>query len=1471
MKNLLVRRLVFFSFGVVALVVGIALPSQALDRTWIGGNVDWVDAGSTANWNPADEPDSDDRAIFNTANSVNLGSNNSINGLALSGGIDLFTNEFDLSVDGLVEVGGANTNLFIGGAASTLTANNVTINSSADIEMNGGVLSVHDFTLAIGLLDINVGGELLGNGTVNLSEPPAVPTTLLVNDGSITANSTPLFIFGEPPTGTLSINAPIANGNGRVDLDGAAEAGVVNVNRNQTLDLNVAFADSFNGAINLAHNSTFDSLNAWTLAGGSIVANNGFVAGGIGVPDIPADVSFIAGGLLTQTSGNINVADTDGTLQLDSAFTMSGGSFTNSGTVIFNGVTSITTAAGYAPSALNSQTIVNANVTINDGTTNFNWDGTGAADTTVNNGTLLSITAAQVDTTDNVFGGDIILNDGSDLAVNVTATSWTLGGAMTKNDAGTSTVSGDRIVITGVANANVGTLDMPAVTTSATADINVTGTLTFGSSSELAGGDFDGAGLLRMEGTSTVSADTTIAVDTFDWDGLGTGTAHTINAGVDFAINSTTFDSDGDMDDPINLAGADSRLLVNVDPQWTMNNTINANNAGSGTALIGGASRLILSGASAVFNVNGNTDVGSHITFGAGSLTDIDAGFTLALTGPAADNIYSGGTIVGAGTFRPGPTNTVIADTTINVDNFNFDSGAWTIQSGAELTFNANDYEPDSLTNSFENTITLNNGAIFANSPDPAIVMNGTLNMNATGGNGAEWDGDAVQIGNDVGVLDANVNVTGDGNTNSQGRFFAPVTFMSDADVEVPAGASLVLNRPVAFNSVNAANNAEFTGAGTMAFADDVTVNEATTLNMVGGTVDLDGNDGVGDTVAVNAPLTINAATVSNFGRANGGGGINTITVNNSVSTGILTVNLDDPAAEWTLNGPGVMNLVNDNAPATLLAGSDVKINGTLNVTGDVRTTARLDIAGIVNINTAAEPLRLAGGSGDPNTIAGGTISGVGILGADTGIDLHGSGTISTTVDFDGSAGLFADNGMLTLNGPVVDVGIIGALGPDAILNVVNAWNSSVAGTVINEFGSEIRGGTITVDNALGVIGKGLTSARVINNTRIGATRHFVGDSGTHVFQTVGNDNDWDGAGGTGTLLAEQDHTLELRDNATFGFTGTVQAAPGGRVFANGFALDFNPGSNLNLTAGTYESTSSTDLGGTVTVSGGAPSTIKVANNFFLTFETGSTTTLDGNLTLINNNINIEQGAVFVNGGGALNIPDGSHMVADNLANIGVLLDMQGAFRPGNFEGIGRVDLFDYQQGNTGELYVEITGTALNAFDRLVASGDVVLDGYLNIDIDEVSPGVPFVPLLGQTFNIITGNTVTGAFDYADVSGMPAGLAFHIEYLANAVQLQVVNKPFFSADFDDDGDVDATDLAIWQGAYDLNQLGDADGDNDSDGRDFLLWQQQFGSAPLVALNPASTAVPEPANITLALITMVSCGLRRRVKRGICLN
>src|SRR5262249_50727636 len=144
-----------------------------------------------------------------------------------------------------------------------------------------------------------------------------------------------------------------------------------------------------------------------------------------------------------------------------------------------------------------------------------------------------------------------------------------------------------------------------------------------------------------------------------------------------------------------------------------------------------------------------------------------------------------------------------------------------------------------------------------------------------------------------------------------------------------------------------------------------------------------------------------------------------------------------------------------------------------------------------------------------------------------------------------------------------------------------------------------------------------------------------------------------------------------------------------------------------------------------------------------------------------------------------------------------------------------------------GQLYVELIGTALNKYDRLVVSGTEIVDGYLNIDIDEVSPGVPFVTELGYSFVIVSATTLDGTFDDADVSGMTANLAFYVNYLPNAVQLQVVNKPSFAADFDDDGDVDYTDLAIWKAAYHLNQLGDATGDNITDNRDWTIWRDQL--------------------------------------------
>jgi len=76
----------------------------------------------------------------------------------------------------------------------------------------------------------------------------------------------------------------------------------------------------------------------------------------------------------------------------------------------------------------------------------------------------------------------------------------------------------------------------------------------------------------------------------------------------------------------------------------------------------------------------------------------------------------------------------------------------------------------------------------------------------------------------------------------------------------------------------------------------------------------------------------------------------------------------------------------------------------------------------------------------------------------------------------------------------------------------------------------------------------------------------------------------------------------------------------------------------------------------------------------------------------------------------------------------------------------------------------------------------------------------------------------------------------------------------FTADFDNDNDVDGDDFGIWETSFGIDDMADADADGDSDGADFLAWQRQFGSG--VTLNAASTAVPEPATLLLIAVSLV---------------
>jgi hypothetical protein len=892
--------------------------------------------------------------------------------------------------------------------------------------------------------------------------------------------------------------------------------------------------------------------------------------------------------------------------------------------------------------------------------------------------------------------------------------------------------------------------------------------------------------------------------------------------------------------------------VVNVNRNATLDVDVPLSDAFSGVINLGSGATLDVASpwsiGSGVVNVNTSGFivgsggpaahlVGGAITFNSGTLAldDIDSlvlDAALTSTGGAINNSGSitvnSTSTIGAGTDfnMVGGLAKLTVNGTLNIDtpDFNLDGSeavgnVTTINAGGHLDLDLG----VGADLSYGHTINMNGGELdVTTSAATAWTLNPNGTINAAGGATSTVNsaGETFQIQGDV-------NVTG----NSTLVVNSTSEFAGTADVVIDSGSALNM-------AATAYNGGNYSGGGTLRKG-TATIDAATTWNVA--QVDLD--DGA---TTLNANLTINANTVE----PDSDGVDNTHTINDAR---LLTVNIAGGGG-WTLDAGGTI-AYNGNASAeSYLAGSDIAMNGTINHTGDGRIDARMEIgsSGVVNILTAAQPLRLSGGNNttNPNTIAGGAINGPGLLGADAGAALHGSGTISADVDFDGSANLKADNGVmsLTVGTAIVDVNEIGTADADGVLAVGSPWNTNVAARV-RLAGGEVRGAAITNDGIGGIAGFGLLSSQTINTTHIDA------DGGLLIVQTPGNNNDWDGAGNAGSLNATTGN-LELRDNAAFLFNGSVQAAGGHEAFANGFELEFQPASSLTLNNGRFRSTNTTNFGGTTTVGAGNS---EIALGGAAVFEAASATTINGTLRLNNPVTQINAGATFAGGGALVNVGGGNILRLEDGADVDVFVENQAMLLVGSAVAAQATGL-DYQQNPAGLWKLDLNGTALNQFDRLSLTGAAQLNGTLDIDL-----GGGYVPALGDTFGVLSAvGGVTGTFSSVlEPAGLPAGLLFDVVYQPTLVQLVVVNAPMFSADFDSDGDVDSADLVQWQGDYGINGDSNADNDGDSDGADFLAWQQQLGSPAVVA---ATHSVPEPATaVLLAASAALAVGGRRRIR------
>jgi hypothetical protein len=366
-----------------------------------------------------------------------------------------------------------------------------------------------------------------------------------------------------------------------------------------------------------------------------------------------------------------------------------------------------------------------------------------------------------------------------------------------------------------------------------------------------------------------------------------------------------------------------------------------------------------------------------------------------------------------------------------------------------------------------------------------------------------------------------------------------------------------------------------------------------------------------------------------------------------------------------------------------------------------------------------------------------------------------------------------------------------------------------------------------------------------------------------------------------------QDNRNPFIDRPEFVWSVFVDQANDSRITINGTTPDANGGSTRTVDMGrvfvggavpgaqsfTLNKTGTDGTYYEVTTAGAATSTLSGRFNAFRTNQTDSKSISVG-LSTSTATAGLKSGAVTVNnldittGGGT---GRGANDANDTFnVSLTVLDHATPSFSPVLLvtslpHDFGIVTTANPTQTFNFDVFNMLAAAGYTAnmdFDSIVPPGD---SGVFTTNAAASAGSLVLAGGASHTFTAMMSTATIGSFSATYT------LNFSDENLVGALNksltLSLFGQVILAGDYNRDGVVDNADYAVWRKSYGLYATAydgaDGDGSGTIDDGDYDVWAAHFGDVAAGAGGIASNAVPEPASILLAAITLFGVLWMRR--------